>query len=64
MAAAAGVETSGGFTLGRRWRVAMMALPTLVALVVAAEIGTSARGGSVVYAALIGLSAVVVAGLS
>ena len=64
-AAAAGIEPYDGFVLARGWRIAAMVVPTVTALLVAAEIGLSGyRGGAGAYAALIGLSALVVIGLN
>jgi len=64
IAAAAGVEPYGGFTLGRTWRIAAMVIPTVVALVVAVELGLSARGGTLAYGLLLGLSALLATGLN
>jgi PAS domain S-box-containing protein len=63
-AAGLGIEPYGGLTLPRAWRIAAMVVPTLVALLVAVEIGHSARGGPLAYAALIGLSATVAVALN
>ena len=64
MAAGSGLEPYGGFMLARGWRIAAMVAPMLVALVVAVEIGHSARGGPLAYAALIALSALVAIALN
>ncbi len=63
-AVAAGIEPYDGVLLVGSWRVLAMIVPTIIALLVAAEIGLSPHGGgAVAYAALIALSAFVVIAL-
>jgi PAS domain S-box-containing protein len=63
-AAVAGIDPYGGYVLRRGWRIATMVVPTVVALVVAVEIGLSSHGSPLAYAALIGLSALVAIALN
>jgi PAS domain S-box-containing protein len=63
-AVAAGIEPYDGVLLARNWRLLAMIVPTITALLVAAEIGLSPYGGGAgAYAALIALSAFVVVAL-
>jgi PAS domain S-box-containing protein len=63
-AAAAGVEPYDGFIVPQGVRIMSAVTPTIVALLVAVEIGMSPRGGSLPFAALVMLSGIVVVSLS
>jgi PAS domain S-box-containing protein len=63
-AAATGVEPYDGFIVPPAWRITSAVTPTVVALLVAVEIGLSPRGGSLPFAALVLLSGIVVVSLS
>jgi PAS domain S-box-containing protein len=62
--AAVGVERYGDVTLNRAGRIAVMLVPTLTALLVAVEIGSSPQAGGYAYGTLIALSAFVVTALN
>ncbi len=63
-AAATDIERYGSATLSRSGRLALLAVPTLVALGVAVELGAAHRAGTLAYGALIAISAVVAIGLN
>jgi PAS domain S-box-containing protein len=63
-AAAAGMPCYDGFVIGGGWRIAMTVVPTLTALLVAAEIGLASDGAVSAYIALVALSGFVAVGLS
>lgn len=58
------VEPYDGFIVPAAWRIMSSVTPTVVALLVAVEIGLSPRGGSLPFAALVLLSGIVVVSLS
>jgi PAS domain S-box-containing protein len=63
IAADLGLEPYDGYVVRRGWRIAAMVAPTVVALLVAAEI-TPVTGGRGAHAALVLLSALVAVGLN
>ncbi len=63
-ATSVGVEPYDGFVVSQAWRIMSAVTPTVVALLVAVEIGLSPRGGSGPFAALVLLSGLVVVSLS
>jgi signal transduction histidine kinase len=58
-AAEIGAEPYDGFALPRGWRVGVAVVPVIIALLVAAEIGTAAHRGAGSYVALIFLTGVI-----